>query len=420
VAVVAGMALALTSSTAQAQLEGVATIVRRDNGGTGGVRVGEGVYLRLGILAEAGYDTNVFYNDAIKKDAPTLQVTPRAELTNTVRDGQNPVVNFSLSASLLYREYLSDDTTVRTQRAFNPTFSGHLGYAPSQAFSITAVDTFARLEDPPYVPGGPTIQRDLNTGIIDTRITPGGGRLQNTLRYTNTVDRFESESASFANRMAHEFMLGASYKWLPKTAVFVEGSIGYVQMLDKESARAENKYNSMPYRAIAGLRGLVTPKTSINIGAGYQDSIYEDNVVNPSGLSNFYGVASLNFQPGPLTSFVLGYEHGFRDSPIIGNYFDVDAAAAALNQQVGAFVLRGFYLYEFRRYQGIQQMAQVSRRDHLQRAGAQADYFLQRWFFAGIGFTALVNRSNFGDAGVAETPADYTKFQVLGRLGITY
>jgi hypothetical protein len=389
-------------------------------GDSGGVRVGEGVYLRLSILAEAGYDSNVFYNDLSKVDSPTLQVTPRIELNNTSRAQVAPPLQFGLSASLLYREYLSDDTTVKTQRAFNPTFSGHLAYVPSQAFSITATDSYSRLEDPPYVPGGATIQRDLNTGILDTRFTPGGGRLQNTIRYSNTVDLFESDSASFANRMVHDFLLGASWKWLPKTALYVEGAIGYIQLLNKERAAAESKSNSIPYRALGGLRGLITPKLSLNIGVGYSDAIYDSGTINPSGFSNFLVDTSLNYKPGPFTTFILAYEHAFRDSPIIGNYYDVDAANLTLSQQVAAFVLRGFYIYEFRRYRGIQQMAEVSRRDHLQRAGLQADYFLQRWFFAGIGFTAQVNRSNFGQSVVAQTPADYTKYTVLGRLGITY
>ena len=415
------MLLVLTGSASAQQLAGMANVVRRERAeGVGGVRVGEGVYLRLGILAEAGYDTNVFYNDLVKRDSPTVQVTPRLELTNVGREGTPPVMQFGLSATLLYREYLSDDTTIRTQRSFNPSFSGHLGYTPSTAFSISAVDTYSRLEDAPYVPGGATIQRDVNTAILDTRFTPGGGRLQNTVRYTNTLDIFEAETASFANRLSHELMLGASYKWLPKTAIYLEGAVGYIQMLDKERAALEQKFNSIPYRAVLELRGLLTPKTSVNLGAGYQDSIYDSATVNPAGLSNLYGVASLSYQPAVLTNFMIGYEHSFRDSPIIGNYFDVDAATLVLSQQLGDFVLRGFYLYEFRRYKGAQQMMQVSRRDHLQRAGAQADYFLQRWFFAGIGFTAQVNRSNFGEAAVAQTPADYTKFQILGRLGIAY
>jgi hypothetical protein len=398
-------------------------VSRRDElGDSGGVRVGEGVYLRLSILAEAGYDSNVFYNDLAKVDSPTLQVTPRVELNNTARgDGQGaPPFQFGLAASLLYREYLSDDTTVRTQRAFNPTISGHLAYVPSQAFSIAATDSYSRLEDAPYVPGGGTIQRDLNTGILDTRFTPGGGRLQNTIRYTNTLDLFAAESAAFANRMVHDLLLGVSWKWLPKTALYVEGAIGYIHLLNHDQAVAQLKSDSKPYRALAGIRGLVTPKTSLNLGVGYSDAIYDQGTVNPDGFSNFLLNASLNYKPVPLTTFILAYEHAFRDSPIIGNYYDLDGASLTLSQQIAAFVMRGFYTYEFRRYRGFQTTGEVTRHDHLHRAGLQADYFLQRWFFAGIGFTAQVNRSSFGTSMLAQTPADYTKYTALGRLGITY
>ncbi len=58
--------------------------------GVGGVRVGEATYLRLGVAAEAGYDSNVFYNDENKVDSATLRVTPSIELTNASRDGSTP------------------------------------------------------------------------------------------------------------------------------------------------------------------------------------------------------------------------------------------------------------------------------------------------------------------------------------------
>lgn len=402
------------------QLEGVANLQRNTAEGVGGARVGENVYLRLGVLAEAGFDSNVFYNDTVKRDSPTLQVTPHLVLTNAGREGQAPPVQFGLGASLLYREYLSDDTTIKTQRAFNPSVNANLAYQTSPSFSLALTDTYSRLEDPPYTPGGATILRDANIGILDMRITPGGGRLQNTIRYTNAIDIFEAESASFANRMIHDLLLGVSWKWLPKTALFLEGGVGYIQMLNEQLATAAGKADSLPYRVVTGLRGLLTPKLSVSLGVGFQDSIYDSNVANPTGFSNLYGTVALTYRLATLTSFVLGYEHTIRDSPLVGNFYDLDAAAASLNQQIGAFVLRGYYLYEFRRYHGIQQMIQVSRRDHLQRAGVQADYFLQRWFFAGIGFSAQVNRSSFGAVTIDQTPADYTKFLVLGRVGITY
>ncbi len=411
-----------TEASAWAQVDQIASL-RSDNvAGTGGVRVGEGVYLRLSVLAEGGYDSNVFYNDDAKIDSPTLRITPSAELTNAVREGQAPPLTFSLGASLLYREYLSEDPNVQTQRAFNPTFTGLLGYAPGEAFTVTVRDQFSRMEDPPYSPGGVVIERDTNVGVIDFRVTPGGGRLQNSLRYSNTLDLFETEAASYASRMSHDVTLGAAYKLLPKTAVYLEGSVGYIDRLNTEEARAANKVDAIPYSVVGGLRGLITPKLSANFGAGYRDSIYDGDIVNPSGLSNLFLTLGLNYQPLPLTNLAAGYEHSFRDSAVLANFYDNDAIAASVSQQVAAFVLRAFYLYEFRRYHGFQNMTEVARRDHVQRAGVQADYYLQRWFFAGIGYSAQINRSTLGaaEAAIQGTSADYTKQTVLARIGVTY
>jgi hypothetical protein len=387
--------------------------------GTGGAKVGENTYLKLGVLAEAGYDTNVFYNDTRKVDSPTLLVTPSAQLTNEARDQQPPPLRYTLGASLRYREYFDERSGEQAKRAFNPTASGLLGYSPSPSFSIAVTDQVMRLEDPPYSPESGVIERWSNGAILDTRITPGGGRLQNTLRYSNTLDYFETDTASFANRMQHDALLGISWKWLPKTALFIEGDVGYVQYLSSDRAAAQGKVNSIPYRIIAGMRGLLTPKLTVNLGLGYADSIYDSNVQGPSGLSNLLARAALIFAPFTLTSFSIGYEHKFVDSPFIGNFYDVDGAAAAVSQQVGSFILRAFYSYEYRRYNGLQAMIPVDRRDHIQRAGLVADYFVQRWFFAGVGYSAMVNRTK--DSNAAAFPAaDYTKHVILGRLGITY
>jgi hypothetical protein len=388
--------------------------------GTGGARVGESAYLKLSVVAEAGYDSNLFYNDARKVDSPTLVVTPSAQLTNEARPGQTaPPLRYSLGASLRYREYFDAASGDEAKRAFNPTFLGLLGYSPSPAFSIAVTDQLMRLEEPPYSPESGVIDRWSNGAILDTRITPGGGRLQTTVRYSNTLDYFETDSASFANRLQHELLLGLAWKWLPKTAIFLEGGVGYVQYLDQTAANAQGKANSVPYRVLAGLRGLLTPKLSVNLGVGYADSIYDYNIQGPSGSSNLLARTALIYTPFTLTSFSIGYEHKFVDSPFIGNFYDHDGAAAALSQQVGSFILRAFYSYEYRRYKGVQFMMPVTRRDHLQRAGLVADYYLQRWFFAGLGYSAQINRTK--DDNVAGfQAADYTKHVVLGRLGITY
>lgn len=394
--------------------------------GIGGVRVGEATYLRLGVAAEAGYDSNVFYNDENQVESATLRVTPSFELSNMNRDGTSPPFTYSLGASLLYREYLKDDPAVREQRAFNPTFAGSIGYNANRGFSFSLSDQFTRLEEPPYQAGLPPIIRDSNQGVAQVGLAPGGGRIQTVLRYTNTLDLFETDDLKYADRMGHDLMLDGSWRWLPKTALFLQAGVGYYQYLD-DQAEAAGKKNSIPYRALAGLRGLVTPKLTMVASAGFSDAVYDSSPIvdaaNPSGLSNLLVMVNLSYKPVTFTNLGLGYTHEFRDSPFIGDYYDLDSVTASIAQQIGAFVLTGGSRYEYRRYQGFTTaMLPISRNDHVIQTSVQADYFLQRWFYAGVGYAHLINRSSGLEptAGGTEVGLDYTKHLIVGRLGLSY
>jgi hypothetical protein len=387
--------------------------------GTGGVMIGEGVYLNVGVTAEAGYDSNVFYNDVQPIDSGTIQVTPFAEITNSAREEVQPPVKYSIGASLLYREYLTGDEQVRAQRAFNPSFSGSLAYS-SAGQSLSISDEFTRLQDPPYQPGDSPITRDFNVGIVQAGLAPGGGRIQVTPRYTNTLDIFEGDDFSYGNRMAHEGMIDASWRWLPKTAVFLQGSVGYIQYLSSE-AESAGKSNSIPYRAVTGIRGLVTPKLTLVVGVGYADASYDQAGVNPSGASNLSANVGLTFNATELTTFGASYSHEFRDSPVLGNYYDLDAADLAIRQRLGPVTLGAAGRYEHRRYHGFQMGAPIGRTDNIFQTRVQADYQLQRWFYAGASYTNMISRSDDNGAPSALVPqADYTKHVVLGRLGVTY
>jgi hypothetical protein len=197
--------------------------------------------------------------------------------------------------------------------------------------------------------------------------------------------------------MGHDLMLDASWRWLPKTALFIQGGVGYYQYLN-DQAEAAGKKNSIPYRAVAGIRGLVTPKVTMTASAGFADAVYDESPVvssaNPSGLSNLLVQVSLGYKPITFTSLGLSYAHEFRDSPFIGDFYDLDSVSATIGQQLGAFVLTGGSRYEYRRYQGFgPAMAPISRNDHVIQTSVQADYFLQRWFYAGVGYAHLISRS---------------------------
>ena len=115
-------------------------------------------------------------------------------------------------------------------------------------FGFGLADTFARLEDPPYNagPAGP-ITRYNNQASAEVRWSPGGGRLTGTLRYTNMIDVFQGDYAT-PTPTTNTLMLDASWKWLPKTAIFVNATAG-LHLLPERGADANDKESSFPLRS---------------------------------------------------------------------------------------------------------------------------------------------------------------------------
>jgi hypothetical protein len=385
-----------------------------------GVRLSESSILHLGVVAEAGYDTNVFYNDNVKVTSAVLRVTPSILMTNAGREGEaSPRVVYSLGASLLYREYLNDDENVRAQRGFNPTVSASLATSSPRGSSVALADQFSRTEDPPYQQGLPLIIRDYNLGTASFRLAPGGGRIAFEARYTNALDYYESGDYSFASNMAHGAMLDISWKWLPKTALFLQGNTGYVHYLNSTSG-INQRSDSVPLGVSAGLRGLVTPKIAVSLGAGYATAFYQNNALEPSGLSNLSVTADLIYRPILTSSLGLGYMHGFRNSAVIGTYYDVDSFGLGLNQLLGRVAFGALGRFEYRRYHGTP-AAPLSRKDNIFTAGASLDVYIQQWFYAGVAYSIALDKTSddMPAPGVA-TGIAYTKQQILGRVGVMY
>ena len=428
-----GLSLLLMQVTAaHAQEAGLTTPSGQAQGG-GGFRLSEGLFLRAGVTAEAGYDTNVFYNDDPsttagpggtcqgKCSSAVLNVIPSLEFTNAGRDNKRPPFHFSLGLTLAYREYLTDDTEIKAQRAFNPSVGALLAYAAGPS-SFSLSDQFTRVEEAPYQAGQNPIIRMNNQGSLQYGIAPGGGRIRTVATYTNTLDLFESTELDYADRMSHLFSVDGSWKWLPKTALFMQAGVGYVSYIN-DAADSQGKANSIPYQVTGGLRGLLTPKITVLLQAGFADAIYDGDVVNPSGISNRAAAATVTYAPLAHPAVGLGYSHTFADSAIVGNYYDLDAVSARVTQQIADFVLAGFSRWEYRRYHGFQgtDRTPVSRSDNIFQTGVQLDYFFQRWFYGGVGYSHYINRSDTsGITAQTDQGLDFTKHLFVARLGLKY
>ena len=111
----------------------------------------------------------------------------------------------------------------------------------------------------------------------------------------------------------------------------------------------------------------------------------------------------------------LGYRHDFVNSPFVGDYYNVDAVYAALQELVGGRIFLGLYgRFENRRFQGV---GAANRTDNFVIAGLTADYVIRRMFYFGVGYSLTLNTTNSTqEAGGIE----YTKHVIVGRLGVVY
>jgi hypothetical protein len=410
---------------------GTSLSMRAPAGQETGFKMSPTSLLHVGIGAEGGYDSNVFYGNNNNPQSPivaspVLRVIPFVELTNATRTGAVPAgVYYDLSAALTYREYLTDDPSAKAQRAFNPSVTAVVDTSTGQTFSFGFTDTFVRLEDPPYVQSTTHITRDHNTGSLDLRFAPGGGRLRGLVRYTNVLDYFEQSSGyGYASNIANELLLDGSWLWLPKTAIFAQVAQGYVHYIGAVNP-VSPKFDSYPLRALAGLRGLLTEKLSLQVGAGYSNAFYQGGV-STSGLSNLAAFVELSHRPSLFTQLTLGYRHEYRNS-VVGSFFDVDAVYLGIAQRIASRVsvlVHG--KYENRRYKGAINVGgallPLARTDNYAEAGISADYFMQDWLYAGVGYLLLTQGSQFQnkDPRLTVTGVDYVKHQVSGRIGFIF
>ncbi len=387
-----------------------------------GIQVADGVLLHAGVGVEAGYDSNVFYAETNPIGSSIVRVMPYLELTNATRTGPaSKLLTFDIRGGLLYRHYFSDDQAIQPfQNAWNPNAGFSLSLGGGQ-LGFGVADVFARIEDPPYQGQSGVLERNNNQASAEVRWAPGGGRLTSTLRYTNMVDIYSS-SYSYANAMSNTLMLDVSWKWLPKTAVFVSVSQGYVFYFNDNALILDpttgltmaGKSSSYPLNVTAGLRGLLTEKTSAVLSVGYVNAFYSDGASTAGFLGSTFAELAFTVRPTQLSRVVLGARHDFLNA-VISNFTYEDTVFLSYVQQIaGRLALDLSGRYARLSYQGnFVDPSQIGRVDNFFQAGASADYFMRNWAYIGVGYSLLDNNSNKSGVG-------YVKNQVFARLGVTY
>ena len=75
-------------------------------------------------------------------------------------------------------------------------------------------------------------------------------------------------------------MLDVSWKWLPKTGLFVNVNRATSTTTTTATGSATLKNDSYPLIATVGVRGLLTEKTSVLLAVGYMNGFYSDGRID--------------------------------------------------------------------------------------------------------------------------------------------
>jgi hypothetical protein len=390
-----------------------------------GIKFGDRWVLHLGLGAQVGYDSNLFFTASNTTGAFLFTLLPSLDLA-TRGTGAPHKLDFRLHAGMDYNEFLTGDSNISQHRSFGVQASVLATIMPGYKVSLDLLDNYVRTSQLPYGSTGTpqtfNINRDTNQVGFRLRIRPGGGRLELMISYVFGLDFFEEQQFKDLDVMYHIMALRLSWKFFPKTALYLDASdTPYVY----PHPGATNHPNSFPLRIILGVQGLITPKLTTSIYVGYGNGFYQYAATATSTPNPNTGVAgiSLIWKPFYSSTGSIGYHHDFVNS-LLGSYYDLDSAFLSWTQGLWRFTGFVELNYSNIRYQGITDVSimPTDRKDNLIVFNLRFDYPFKQWLTMSAGYTLSYNNASsklaLGPLGLI--PADFLKHYVWLRLAVLY
>ena len=294
----------------------------RENREGPGIRIGDSIVFHPGVVAEGGWDTNPVRESEDPDGSGRLRLGGYMDFTTrnqdrraedeTVSQSLPPKISFRFGLAGFYDFYFSKVRAIKNQRDFG--IDTHLNFIlfPAGPYSLILNAIYTRKVEP-YESGSEMHARDTLRPGIGLQIRPGGGTLMISLRYDASVLLFEDPKVAEArDNVTHDMKGEVSWKVLPKTA-----AVSIVRFSPNHYWR-NGTYNndSMPVRALCGMRGLLTNRFGISLFVGYGASFYSQG-------DDFEGVIAdgeLIFFITPTLNIRVGGQRDFSDS-FYANYY---------------------------------------------------------------------------------------------------
>lgn len=360
-----------------------------------GVQLGEGSVFHPSVSLETGYVSNVFYQDedptasAVARLIAAFSIasqahTPEGEIEPAVEtEGEEVVeppppskVDFRFGGQLILLGYLTDNEAAREQSDLGVALDGDVVFLPHGDVSFRVTDEFVRDTRPRNFESTGNLNRDFNHFTTGFMVQPQGRTISAGIRYSNIIDRFESDGSAFANRLQHLIGLRGEWRLFPYTKFFVDASYGFFGSLgDEELDGAAFHSASNPLRIQAGVGTALTEVTTLRAYIGYANGFYDSG----PNFSNAIGGAEFGYRYTEYGRFRLIADYNFADS-LQANFFRDYSFLANLQQQFGLFVADLDAGVRIRAYRGISPAIGEPDRDDVIGFGAfRLAYLLRDW-----------------------------------------
>ena len=230
------------------------------------------------------------------------------------------------------------------------------------------------------------------------------------------IDIFE-DVYSYASTDSNYLMLDAAWKWLPKTAIFLNAQQGFIFYLNEAEATANNKESSFPLRGHGRVAWPPDREDGRHARARLHERLLRGRLLDRrhSGAAPTRTCRS-RCGRRMLSRIVVGYRHDFQNAVVASFSYNETVYASYVQQIAGRLALDLSGRYVHRNYGGQfvdpMQMA-TGRTDDFIQVGATLDYFVRNWIYVGVGYSLLSNSSNI-------PTVEYLKQQMFVRLGLTY
>ncbi len=403
----------------------------RDSRDGRGFKLGESLLLHPGAMVEGGYDTNPSRESKDFSGAGKLRLTGYLDLTTrkSSRDEENrgpgaepPKIDFRLGLAGFYDFFFSDDVSVDAQDDYGLDVHLNLAVFPERKYtfllnavymrSLQPYDTVLKFHALHTVRPG--------TGI---QVRAGGGALMLRLFYTADIQLYEdNQLAARYDKVTNDVRFDLAWHVMPKTSF---GSTVRVSPINYIGSSEFNK-NSLPIRALVGLRGLITPKIGLSLFVGYGASFYHMG-------DDFEGVIAngeLIFYLTPVAKIRVGGERDFMDS-IYANFYVKSGGYIGYDHMFGKIFLLSLKLDAFhRKYSyftgeypegsGVLQTTPY-RADVWISATLMLEFRITEWLSALATVIDQANASDFVfDSAAGPDPAKFNRFEVMGGLRVYY